>query len=76
MMVQRLEPTVRYVSVEGPVARIDPGSHDRSWEMAARYLPSDQVAEFVEHEKAQLGEHATIYMQPAHWLSADMGSLG
>ena len=34
LMVQRLEPTVRYVSVEGPVVRTAPGSHELSWEMA------------------------------------------
>ena len=36
-MVQRTEPTIRYVSVEGPVIRTAAGSSARSREMAARY---------------------------------------
>ncbi|MFE3883696.1 pyridoxamine 5'-phosphate oxidase family protein [Streptomyces lydicus] len=74
LMVQRTEPTVRYVSVEGPVTRTDPDSRERSWEMAARYLPQDKVAGFVEYDHAQLGEHIVIHMRPEHWLSADLGS--
>lgn len=75
LMVQRTEPTVRYVSVEGPVTRTEPDSRERSWEMAARYLPQDKVAAFVEYDHAQLGAHVVISMQPEHWVSADMGSL-
>jgi hypothetical protein len=73
LMVQRIEPTVRYVSVEGPVIRTAPDSHELSWEMAARYLPPDKVADYVEYERAQLDEHKVIYMRPEHWLSADLG---
>jgi hypothetical protein len=73
-MVQRTEPTVRYVSVEGPVTKTAPGSRERSWEMAARYLPPDKVADFVEYEQTHLGEHVAIYMQPEHWVSADLGA--
>lgn len=72
LMVQRVEPTVRYVSVEGPVTRIDSGSRAQSWEMAERYLPADKVAGYVEYELTHLGEHVIIAMQPTHWLSADL----
>ncbi|RLU87457.1 pyridoxamine 5'-phosphate oxidase [Streptomyces griseocarneus] len=75
LMVQRTDPTVRYVSVEGPVTRTEPDSRERSWEMAARYLPQDKVADFVEYEQTELGEHITIYMRPEHWVSADLGSF-
>ncbi|MEE4419057.1 MULTISPECIES: pyridoxamine 5'-phosphate oxidase family protein [Streptomyces] len=75
LMVQRTEPTVRYVSVEGPVIRTEPDSRERSWEMAARYLPQDKVADFVEFDQAQLGAHVVIYLQPEHWVSADLGSF-
>ncbi|MEU6329770.1 pyridoxamine 5'-phosphate oxidase family protein [Streptomyces sp. NPDC047049] len=75
LMVQRAEPTVRYVSVEGPVTRTEPDSRERSWEMAARYLPPDKVAGFVEYDHAQLGEHVVLFMQPEHWVSADLGSV-
>jgi hypothetical protein len=72
-MVQQVDPTVRYVSVEGPVTRREPGSRERSTEMAARYLPAEKVAGFVDYEQTHLGEHVAIYMRPEHWLSADMG---
>jgi nitroimidazol reductase NimA-like FMN-containing flavoprotein (pyridoxamine 5'-phosphate oxidase superfamily) len=75
LMVQRIEPTVRYVSVEGPVVRTVSEGRERALEMAARYLPPDKVADFVEYEQAQLGEYVTIYMQPEHWLSADLGAV-
>lgn len=75
LMVQRTEPTVRYVSVEGPVTRTESDSRERSWEMAARYLPQDNVADFVEYDRTELGEHVVICMQPEHWVSADMGSV-
>jgi len=75
LMVQRSTPTIRYVSVEGPVTRTAPGTRELSREMAARYLPPDKVDAFVEYEHTQLGEHAAIYMRPEHWLSADLGSL-
>jgi hypothetical protein len=73
LMAQRVAPTVRYVSVEGPVTRTAPGSRELSREMAARYLPPEKVDEFVDYEQAQLGEHIAIYMQPEHWISADLG---
>ena len=73
LMVQRTEPTARYVSVDGPVTRTTPGSEERSKAMAARYMPPSRVAEFLEYERQQLGEHIAIYMRPEHWLSADLG---
>ncbi len=73
MMVQRNEPTIRYVSVDGPVTRTAPASDERSREMAARYIPPDRVDEYLEFERTQLGEHIAIYMRPQHWLSSDLG---
>jgi hypothetical protein len=73
LMVQRTEPTIRYVSVEGPVTRTAPGSAERSREMAERYVPSNKVAEYLEYERTHLGEHIAVSMRPEHWLSADLG---
>lgn len=75
LMVQRTEPTVRYVSVEGPVTRTASDSREGAWDMAARYLAPEKVADFVEYERTQLGEHFAIYMRPEHWLSADLGAV-
>ncbi|MGO1056821.1 pyridoxamine 5'-phosphate oxidase family protein [Crossiella sp. CA198] len=73
LLAQRSTPTVRYVSVEGPVIRTAAGDDERSRELAARYLPSEKVEEFVAYERTHLGEHITIYLRPEHWLSADLG---
>jgi hypothetical protein len=73
LMVQRTAPTIRYVSVDGPVIRTAASSDERSQEMAARYVPPDKVADYLEYERTQLGEHIAIYMRPEHWLSADLG---
>jgi hypothetical protein len=74
LMVQRTEPTVRYVSVEGPVVRTVPGSDELTRQMAARYLPADKVAGYVRYERQELGEHSAIYLRPEHWLSSDLGA--
>jgi nitroimidazol reductase NimA-like FMN-containing flavoprotein (pyridoxamine 5'-phosphate oxidase superfamily) len=73
LMVQRSEPTTRYVSVEGPVTRTLPGSPERSLEMAERYLSPEKAAGFVEYERTQLGEQVVVFLRPEHWLSADLG---
>ena len=39
LMVDRVEPTVRYVSVDGPVSRIEPATDEQLVEMVKRYLP-------------------------------------
>ena len=73
LLVQRLEPSIRYVSAEGPVTRTAPGSDELAREMAQRYLPPDKVAGYLEFAKAQLVEHFAVYMRPEHWVSADLG---
>jgi hypothetical protein len=55
------------------VVRTAPGDDTLALEMATRYMPSEKAAEFVEYERTQLGDHMAIYMQPEHWLSADLG---
>ncbi|POM23463.1 Pyridoxamine 5'-phosphate oxidase [Actinomadura rubteroloni] len=74
LLAQRTEPTVRYVSVEGPVTGTAPDTPERALEMASRYLPPEQAAAFVEYERTQLDEHVVITMRPERWLSADLGS--
>jgi hypothetical protein len=73
LMVQRTEPTVRYVSVDGPVTRTAGSSDERSREMATRYVPPDNLSAYLEYERTQIGELMAIYMRPEHWLSADLG---
>ena len=73
LMVERVAPTVRYVSVEGPVTRTIPGTDELLREIAARYLPPDKVPAYIEFANAELGEQLAIYLRPERWLTADLG---
>jgi hypothetical protein len=73
LMVDRVMPTVRYVSVEGPVTRTVPGTGELLREITARYLPPDKVPAYIEFAEAELGEQVAIYLHPERWLTADLG---
>ena len=73
LMVERGMPTVRYVSVEGPVTRRIPGTGALLLEMSERYLPPDQVPAYVKFVNTELGEQVAIYLRPERWLTADLG---
>jgi hypothetical protein len=73
LMVERVLPTVRYVSVEGPVIRIVRGTDELLREIAARYLPPDKVPGYIEFAQAELGEQVAIYLRPERWMTADLG---
>lgn len=75
LMVERLQPTVRYVTVEGPVTRVEAMPDAALWEMAERYLPGDKVRSYVAFSQAEHGEQQVITMRPEHWLSADLGAF-
>jgi hypothetical protein len=73
LMVDRVLPTVRYVSVEGPVTRTVPGTDELLREITERYLPPDQVPAYLEFAEAELGEQVVIFLRPERWLTADLG---
>ena len=73
LMVDRLMPTTRYVSVEGPVTRTVPGTDELLLEITTRYLPPDKVAAYLEFASTELDEQVAIYMRPERWLTADLG---
>jgi pyridoxamine 5'-phosphate oxidase-like protein len=75
LMVERLEPTTRYVSVDGAVSRIEPGTDAQMEEMTRRYLSGDAAESYLAFARENLGAQVAIYMQPQHWLSADLGSF-
>jgi nitroimidazol reductase NimA-like FMN-containing flavoprotein (pyridoxamine 5'-phosphate oxidase superfamily) len=75
LMVDRIAPTVRYVSVEGPVIRTIPETDELVWEMASRYLPPDKAKAYVAQAKAEFGEQVAIYLRPERWLSSDLGAV-
>jgi nitroimidazol reductase NimA-like FMN-containing flavoprotein (pyridoxamine 5'-phosphate oxidase superfamily) len=72
LMVDQTEPRVRYVSVEGPVVRTEPGTIEMVRTMSARYLPADRVEPYVEFVQNVLGEQIAFVIRPERWLSADM----
>jgi hypothetical protein len=73
LMVERVMPTVRYVSVEGPVTRTVPATDELLLEITARYLPPENVPAYIEFATTQLGEQVAIYLRPERWLTADLG---
>lgn len=74
MLVQRVSPTYRYVSVEGPVVRSGPTTLEDLTRISSRYLPPDAVEGYV--QGSDLHVLMTFRMRPEHWLSADLGALG
>ena len=73
LMVARVMPTNRYVSVSGPVSRILPGTGEHLREITARYLPADKVPAYIEFAEAELGAQLAIFLRPERWLTADLG---
>jgi Pyridoxamine 5'-phosphate oxidase len=74
LMVDRTAPTVRYVSVEGPVTRTVPGTDAHLQEITERYVPPEKVAAYLELAKTDFGHQVAIYLRPQRWLAADLGS--
>ncbi|MFD2078332.1 Pyridoxamine 5'-phosphate oxidase [Actinopolymorpha cephalotaxi] len=75
LMVERVQPSVRYVSVEGPVTRTSPMNDEHLDEMARRYLSPEIVEGYIKMSKAEHGEQLVVTMRPERWLSADLGSF-
>jgi hypothetical protein len=75
LMVERLEPSTRYVAVDGSVSSIEPGTDAQLEEMTRRYLSGEAADKYLEFARTELGENVVIRMKPEHWLSADMGSF-
>ncbi len=73
LMVDRVMPTVRYVSVEGPVTRTVPATDALLLEITERYLPADEISAYIQFAGAQLGEQVAIFLRPHRWLTADLG---
>lgn len=74
LMVERVEPTVRYVSVEGPVVRTEDGTDAMMEELAHRYLAPEKVEPYLEFALAELTDHIAFHLRPERWLSADLGA--
>ncbi|CAM5467313.1 Pyridoxamine 5'-phosphate oxidase family protein OS=Streptomyces rochei OX=1928 GN=G3I25_29050 PE=4 SV=1 [Streptomyces rochei] len=75
LMVDRLEPTIRYVSVEGPVVETVAATEEYLREISARYLPPEKVDGYVAYASADHGEQVIVRMRPERWVSSDLGSV-
>ncbi|ARX85099.1 MULTISPECIES: pyridoxamine 5'-phosphate oxidase family protein [Streptomyces] len=75
LMVERIEPTIRYVSVEGAVVGTEDATVERLREISARYLPAEKVDGYVEMALKEHGEQVVIRLRPEHWVSSDLGSV-
>lgn len=75
LMVDRLTPTIRYVSVEGPVIDTVPATREQLVEMSARYLPAEKVEGYVDFAWKDHGEQVVIRMRPQRWISSDLGEV-
>ncbi|MFH9422999.1 pyridoxamine 5'-phosphate oxidase family protein [Streptomyces sp. NPDC017529] len=76
VMVDRVAPTVRYVSVEGEVVSVEPSTDTELKDMAERYLAPEAAAAYMKDIHPTLGPSVTIRLRPKRWLSADMGVVG
>ncbi|MBC7269856.1 MAG: pyridoxamine 5'-phosphate oxidase family protein [Streptomyces sp.] len=75
LMVDRTEPTIRYVSVEGPVVDTVPATRELLREISARYLPAEKVDDYVDFSWKNHGEMVVLHMRPEHWVSSDLGTV-
>ena len=75
LMVERTEPTTRYVAVDGAVSRIEPATDAQLEEMTRRYLDPEAAEAYLEFARKELGANVAIWMKPEHWLSADLGAF-
>ncbi|MEU4013542.1 pyridoxamine 5'-phosphate oxidase family protein [Streptomyces pseudogriseolus] len=75
LLVDRVEPTIRYVSVEGPVVDTSPATIEKLRELSARYLPPEKVDGYVDFAWENHGEQVVVRMRPERWVSSDLGSV-
>lgn len=72
LMVNRIMPTNRYVSVEGPVSRVIPQTPELLLEITQRYLPDEQVQGYL-NLAATFGRQIVIFLRPQRWLAGELG---
>lgn len=73
LMVERVAPTVRYVSVEGPAISTRAATREELVEISTRYLPAEKVDAYVDFAWKEHGEQVVVHLRPEHWLSSDLG---
>ncbi|REF37941.1 pyridoxamine 5'-phosphate oxidase family protein [Thermasporomyces composti] len=75
LLVERVEPTIRYVSVEGRLARVEPVTRAHLEALHRRYLPEEQASRYVRNAENDGRERIVLAMRPERWFSSDLGTL-
>jgi len=75
LLVERTEPSLRYVAVSGSIERTEEGSEAHVRHLAQRYLPAEVVDVYVRGAMADHGAQTRVVLRPEHWVSADLGSI-
>jgi hypothetical protein len=75
LMVETIEPSIRYVAVSGDIIDYSDGTRDQLTEMAARYLPADKVDGYVEFATVDHGDQTKVVFAPGQWISSDLGTV-
>ncbi|MEU5975283.1 pyridoxamine 5'-phosphate oxidase family protein [Streptomyces sp. NPDC047315] len=74
LMVDRVVPTVRYVSVEGPVVATSDATPEELEEITRHYLVDPvKVEEYLAFARREHGPQLVVRMRPQRWLSAELG---
>jgi nitroimidazol reductase NimA-like FMN-containing flavoprotein (pyridoxamine 5'-phosphate oxidase superfamily) len=75
LMVERVEPSVRYVAVDGTVSRIEASTDEHVVEVSARYVAPARLDAYLAYARESYGDQVVIHLKPEQWLSADLGTL-
>src|ERR1700704_588054 len=68
LMVDRPEPTVRYVAVDGVVSRIEPGTDDQLVGRTKPFRPQERADPSLNSARREHGDSVAIFLKPQHWL--------
>ncbi len=69
LCAQNEEPPYSYVTAEGPVESVRPGTHEDILELATRYLGEEDGKSYAESMPA--GTSLTVTIRPETWLAVD-----
>ena len=72
MTIDTVEPRTRWVSVECDVVGERPCTDDDRRRMAARYLPAEQVEDYLAFASAQIDDEVLITLRPTRWRGEDL----